>query len=193
MTNAIEIVERLEANPREEHYIAVKRIFRYLKGTLEFGLWYDKSNDFTLSAYTDADWTSSMDNRKSTSGGAFFLRGRLIPWLSKKQDCTSQSIAELEYVVAKNNCNQVIWMKQILKDIKIEISEPIFIHCDNKSRVNMFKNLVLHLKTKHIPIKYHMLIEKVIEKEIRLEHVSIRENIADIFTKPLPKENFEYF
>jgi len=89
----------------------VKRIFRYLKGTLEYGLWYDRSNDFTLSAYTNAGWAGSMDDKKRMSGGAFFLGGRLVSWLSKKQDCTSQSIAEVEYVVATNNCNQVIWMK----------------------------------------------------------------------------------
>ena len=83
-------------------------------------------------------------------------------------------------------------MKQMLKDIMIEISEPIFIHCDNTSMVNMSKNPVLHLKTKNISIKYHMLRVKVSETKIRLEYVSTKEKIADIFTKPIPKENFEY-
>ena len=81
----------------------------------------------------------------------------------------------------------------MLKDIRIKLSEPIVIHCDNTSIVNMYKNLVFHSKSKHISIKYHMLREKVFEKEIRLEHVSIKEKIVDIFTKPLPKETFEYF
>ena len=107
-------------------------------------MWYEKSNDFTLSACTDSDWASSMDDRKSTSGGSFFLGGRLVSWLSKKQDCTSQSIVEEEYVVATNNYNQVIWMKQMLKDIRIEITEPVVIHCDNTSIVNMSMNPVLH-------------------------------------------------
>ena len=82
--NAIGIVARFQGDPREAHYVAVKRIFRYLKGTPKFRLWYDKSNDFTLYAYTDVDWAGSMDDRKSTSGGAFFLGGRLVSWLSKK-------------------------------------------------------------------------------------------------------------
>ena len=68
-------------------------------------MWYHRSNDFTLYAYTNADWVGSMDDKKSTNGGAFFLGGRLVSWLSKKQDCTSQSIVEEEYVVAINNCN----------------------------------------------------------------------------------------
>ena len=80
----------------------------------------------------------------------------------------------------------------MLNDTRIEISEPILIHCDNTSIVNMSKNLVLHSKTKHIYIKYHMLREKVADKEIRLEYVSTKEHIVDIFTKPLPKETFEY-
>lgn len=111
ITNAVGIVARFQANPREVHYATVKRIFRYLKGMTEFILWYDRSNDFTLYAYTNADWVGRMDDRKRTSGGAFFLGGRLVFWLRKKQDCTSQSIIEAEYVVVEKNCNQVVWMK----------------------------------------------------------------------------------
>ena len=84
ITNAVGIVARFQANPRETHYTAIKRIFRYMKWTLEFGLWHDRSNDFTRSAYTDVDWAGNMDDRKSTSGGAFFLGGRLNSWLRKK-------------------------------------------------------------------------------------------------------------
>ena len=82
--NAIGIVARFQADPREENYVQVKRIFRYLKGTPKFGLWYDKSNNFTLCAYTNVDWVGNMDDGKSTNGGAFFLGGRLVSWLSKK-------------------------------------------------------------------------------------------------------------
>ena len=66
------------------HYAVVKRIFRYLKGTLDFGFWYDRSSDFTLCPYTDADWVGSIDDIKSTSSGAFFLGGRLVSWIRKK-------------------------------------------------------------------------------------------------------------
>ena len=88
----------------------------------------------------------------------------MVSWLSKKQDCTSQSTIEAEYVAAANNCNQVILMKQMLKDIRIEIIEPIVIHCDNTSTINMSKNLFLHLRTKQISNKYHMLGEKSYRK-----------------------------
>ena len=86
----------------------VKRTFIYLKGTLDYGIWYDV--EFTLCTYTNANWVGYRDDRKSTSGEAFFLGGRLVSWLSKKQDCISQSTVEVEYVAVANNYNQVMWM-----------------------------------------------------------------------------------
>ena len=107
IANAVGTVARFQADPREYHYAAIKRIFRYLKGTLDYGIQYDKGNDFTLCTYTNANWVGDKDDRKSTSGGAFFLGGRLVSWLSKKQDYISQSTTEAEYVTTINNCNQV--------------------------------------------------------------------------------------
>ena len=95
-------------DPKEYHFVSMKRIFRYLKGTYEYGIWYDRSSDFTLCAYTDADWACRMDDCKSTSGGAFFLDGRLVSWLNKKQDYNSQSTTKEEYVVVDNNYNHAI-------------------------------------------------------------------------------------
>jgi hypothetical protein len=83
-------------------------------------------------------------------------------------------------------------MKQTLTDIQVEYDEPIPIYCDNKSAINISKNLVMHSKTKHIPIKYHFLREQVAEKNMRVEYVGTKEQVADIFTKPLPRESFEY-
>lgn len=192
IANVVEIVARFQVNPKETHLIAVKKIFRYLKGNIDFGLLYDKNNDFTLKAFTDADWAGCVEDKKSTSGGAFFLGNRLVSWLSKKQDYIAQSTAESEYAVATNNCTKVIWMKQMLKDIGVLFEEPIVIYCDNTSTINMSKNLVMHSKTKHISIKYHFLSDKVVDKEVRLEYVCSKEQIADIFTKPLPKDDFEH-
>jgi len=88
------LVARFQEDPKESHVVAVKRIFGYLKGTPDHGLWYPKDNDFALSAYTDADWVGCVDDKKSTSGGAFFLGGRVVSWLSKKQDSVSLSTTE---------------------------------------------------------------------------------------------------
>ena len=108
IVNAVGIVTRFQANPEEYNYTIVKRIFKYLKETSNYGIWYDRCNDFTLCTYSDVDQASDRDDRKSTIGGAFFLGERLVSWISKKKDGISQSTAEAEYVAATNNCNQVM-------------------------------------------------------------------------------------
>jgi hypothetical protein len=165
--HAVGIVGRFQANPRESHLQAVKRIFKYLQGTQDFGLWYPRNVDLTLHAYTDADWDGSVDDRKSTSGGA-------------------------EYVAAASCCTQLLWMMQTLQDFQIKCSSPISIMCDNTSAISISKNPVMHSKTKHIPIKYQFLREQVLEKKVKLEYVPSKEQVVDIFTKPLPREAFEY-
>lgn len=172
--------------------MATKRIFRYLKGTIDYGLWYPYEGNFDLKAYTDADWAGNIDDQKSTTGGAFFLGGRLVSWNSKKKSCTSKSTVEAEYVAAYMNCTQAMWMRNILEGLKMQISEPIKILCDNTSAINISKNPVLHTRTKHIELKYHFLREKFQSKGLILEHFPTKEKLADIFTKPLPKTTFEY-
>ena len=172
--------------------MAVKRIFRYVKGPMDFGLWYPKGNDLTLIAYLDADWAGCVDDRKSTSGTAFFLGGCLVSWSSKKQSSVSLSTAEAEYIAAAACCTQILWMKQTLQYIHVTCNEPIPILCDNTSAISISKNPVMHSKTKHIPIKFHFLREQVTDKNIKLEYIGTKEQVADIFTKPLPRETFEY-
>eukprot|EP00253_Pinus_taeda_P023612 PITA_23612 len=108
--HAVGIVGRFQANPKETHLQAVKRIFKYRQGTQNYGLWYPRDIDLTLHAYTDADWAGSVDDRKSTSGGAFFMGSRLVSWFSKKQSSIALSTAEAEYVAAASCCTQLLWM-----------------------------------------------------------------------------------
>jgi hypothetical protein len=116
----------------------------------------------------------------------------LVSCISKKQSLVNLSTTESEYIVAASCCTQVLWMKQTLKDIQVEYDEPIPIYCDNTSTISTSKNTVMHSKMKQIPIKYHFLQEKVAEKNIRVEYVGTKEQLEDIFTKPLPQESFEY-
>ena len=133
-----------------------------------------------------------MDDRKSIGGGAFFLGESLVAWISKKQTSISLSTAEAEYIVATKCCTQVEWMKQTLKDIKIIFEEPIVIHCDNTSTISLSKNIVQHSKAKHIPIKFHYIREQETNKNIKLEYIPTKEQVANIFTKPLNREAFEH-
>jgi hypothetical protein len=116
----------------------------------------------------------------------------LVSWISKKKSSISLSTTEEKNISATTCCTQVLWMKQTLTDIQVEYDEPIPIYCDNTSAISISKNSMMHSKMKHIPIKYHFLQEKVAEKNIRVEYVGTKEQVADIFTKPLPGEASEY-
>ena len=182
---------KISGLPKNGHLLAVKRIFKYLKGIANHGLWYPTGNSLDLYAFTDVDWDGCIDDSKSTSGATFFLGGCLVSWSSKKQSSVSLSTAEAEYIAAAGCCTQILWMKQMLKDMHIQSEDPIPIFCDNTSAISISKNPVMHSKTKHIPIKYHFLREQVLSNVIKLEYVGTKEQIADIFTKPLPKCQFE--
>ena len=158
---AVGLVARFQANPKEAHVLKIKRIFRYLKGTIEFRLWYPKGNELTLVVYTDADWAGSIDDRKSTNGAKLYLGDCLVSWSSKKQPSVSLSTIEAKYIAATTCCTQVIWMRKTLEDIQVKYNELIPIFCDNTSAINISKNPVMHSKTKHIPIKFHFLREQV--------------------------------
>eukprot|EP00253_Pinus_taeda_P024631 PITA_24631 len=164
----------------------------YLTGTQNYGLWYPRGTNLTLHAYKDADWAGSVDDRKSTSGGAFFMGPILVSWFNKKQSSIALSTAEAEYVVAASCCTQLLWMMQTLQDLQITCTPPISIFCDNTSAISISKNPVMHSNTKHIPIKYHFLREQVLEQKVKIEYVPSKEQIADILTKPLLRETFEY-
>jgi hypothetical protein len=110
-------VAEFQATPKESHVLTMKRIFRYLKGTKGFGLWYQKGKDLSLIAYKDADWAGCIDDQRSTGGEAFYLGECLVAWISKKQSLVSLSIAEGEYIAVATCCTHVLWMKQILTDI----------------------------------------------------------------------------
>ena len=141
---AVGQVARFQAAPKESHIIFVKRILRYLKSTEEYGLWYPKGRNIIIQAFTDADWVESVDDRKSTSGAAFYLGSCLVLWLRKKKTSISLSTMEVEYIAVATCCTKVLWMKQNLQDIQVQFSELIPILFDNTSAISISKNLVMH-------------------------------------------------
>ena len=159
---------------------------------MTYGLWYPRNQNFQLTSYLDAYWANCVDERKSTSGGAFFLGNSLVAWLSKKQGSISLSTTEVEYIVVATCFTQVLWMIQTLADLEVKYTAPIPIHCDNTSAISVSKNLVLHSKKKHIPINYHFLREQVTNQVVKVHYLPTTEQIADILTKPLAKTPFEY-
>nr|GEX76399.1 hypothetical protein [Tanacetum cinerariifolium] len=145
------VCARYQAQPTKRQLKEVKRIFRYLWGTVNMGLWYTKDFGFELTRFSDAYYVGCKDTFKSTSSGAQFLGEKLVSWSSKKQDCTSLSTAELEYVSLSACCAQVLWMRKQLTDYGYYFNK-ILIYCDSKSAIAISCNLVQHSRTKHIAV-----------------------------------------
>ncbi|GJX52100.1 ribonuclease H-like domain-containing protein [Tanacetum coccineum] len=174
------------AKPTEKHLKEVKRIFRYLRGTVNTGLWYSKDSGIELTGFSDADYAGCKDTFKSTSGGAQFLGEKLVSWSSKKQDCTALSTAEAEYVSLSVCCAQVLWMRTQLTDYGFNFNK-IPIYCDSKSAIAISCNPVQHSRTKHIAVRYHFIKEHVEKGTIELYFVKTDYQLADLFTKALPE------
>ncbi|KAI3748889.1 hypothetical protein L6452_12302 [Arctium lappa] len=182
---------RYQSEPKESHLIAVKRIFRYLKGTPNLGLWYPKDSGFDLTGYSDSDFAGCKLDRKSTTGGCQLLGGKLVSWTSKKQNSVSTSTAEAEYVAAGSCCSQILWMRNQLLDYDLQLSK-IPIYCDSTSAIAIANNPVLHSKTKHIEIRYHFIRDHVMNGDIELHFIPTDFQLADIFTKPLDETRFNF-
>lgn len=189
---AVCLCARFQSNPKQSHFIAAKRILKYLKGTQQVGLWYPKDSSLNLVGFSDADYAGCTLDRKSTSGHCQFLGDRLISWFSKKQTSIATSTAEAEYLAAGSCCSQLLWIQQQLKDYGVITSEsPIF--CDNTSAIAITYNPVLHSRTKHIDIRHHFIRDHVMKKDIKVEYVPTDQQTADIFTKPLSQAKFILF
>nr|GEU57963.1 retrovirus-related Pol polyprotein from transposon TNT 1-94 [Tanacetum cinerariifolium] len=176
---------RYQAKPTEKHLKEVKRIFLYLRGTVNTGFWYTKDYGFELTGFSEADYAGCKDTFKSTSGGAQFLGEKLVSWSSKKQDCTTLSTVEAKYVSLSACCAQLIWMRTQLTNYGFHYNK-ILIYCDSKSAIAISCDPVQHSKTKHIVVRYHFIKEHVEKGTIKLYFVKTDYQLADIFTKSLP-------
>ncbi|GJX32711.1 retrovirus-related pol polyprotein from transposon TNT 1-94 [Tanacetum coccineum] len=159
----------LVAKPTEKHLKEVKRIFCYLWGSVNMGLWYTKDSGFELIGFLDADYEGCKDTFKSTSGGAQFLGKKLVSWCLKKQDCMALSITKAEYVSVSACCTQVL--------------DKISIYCDSKSAIAISCYPVQHLRTKHIAFRYHFIKEHVEKGTIELYFVKTYTNLRPLSTK----------
>ena len=130
---------------------SVKRIIHYINGTSDYGIWYSRDSNECLVGYLDADWAGCINDRKITLGGCFYLGNNLVSWMRKKQNSVSFSIAEAKYIAAGSCCAQLLWMRKLLHDYGIT-QDTICVFCDNTSAINLSKNPIQHLKSKHIEI-----------------------------------------
>jgi Reverse transcriptase (RNA-dependent DNA polymerase)/gag-polypeptide of LTR copia-type/GAG-pre-integrase domain/Integrase core domain len=187
-------VSRFMKNPGEKHWIACKRILRYLKSTSELGLSYQNNrNDdkIILSGYCDADWAGDVDDRKSTTGYIIKINGCLINWVSKKQSTVSLSSAEAEYMSISATIQEMQWIRSLLKELNILSEQVPILYCDNQSAIAISENDKFHNRTKHIDIRHHYIRETIKNKEVELKWIASESQEADILTKSLSKPLFE--
>lgn len=180
-------------DPRDPHYGLVKRILRYLQGTLDHGLMLHRTDTTSLVAYSDADWAGCPDTRRSTSGYAVFLGDNLISWSSKRQQTVSRSSAEAEYRDVANAVAEATWLRQLLIELHLPLQLATVVYCDNISAVYLSTNPVQHQRTKHIEIDLHFVRDQVAAGAVRVLHVPTSSQYADIFTKGLPSSLFTEF
>ncbi|GKA43208.1 putative ribonuclease H-like domain-containing protein [Tanacetum coccineum] len=188
---AICACSRFQVTPKTLHLNAVKRIFKYLKGKPNLGLWYPRESPFDLEAFSDSNYSGSKLDRKSTTGGCQFLGQRLISWQCKKQTIVATSTTEAEYVAAANCCGQVLWVQNQLLDYGFNFMNTK-IHIDNESTICIMKNPVYHSKTKHIEIRHHFIRDCYEKKLISVEKIHTDLNVADLLTKPFDGPRFNF-
>ncbi|XP_074336606.1 secreted RxLR effector protein 161-like [Apium graveolens] len=172
--------------PTLMHLNAVKRVLRYVKGTLEYSLRYAKgSGNHMLTGFSDSDFSGSCGDRRNTSGMAFYLNKNLITWISQKQRCVALSTCEAEFMAATAGACQGIWLQKLLSRITDVVPGPVTLYIDNKSTIDLAKNLVFHGRSKHIDVRYHFIRECMDRGEIVLKHISSDRQCADILTKAM--------
>lgn len=187
---AVGALARYNNNPGKAHWQAVKRVMRYLKGTINYKLQFTRDSKDYIEGFSDADWAGDVDDRKSTSGYIYKFQSGCISWNSKKQQTTALSTTEAEYMALSAASQEAIWLQSLIKELGG--STKVVVKCDNKSAINLTQNNTYHSRSKHIDIRHHFIRELVEDKRIIIEYLNTEEMTADILTKSLSRFKHSY-
>ena len=185
ITYAVNWLCQFTSSPKNSHLKAALKVLHYLKGTIGLGLFHSSKSDLCLKAYTDADWGSCVDSRRSTSGICMFLGDSLISWKSKKQDMASNSSAESEYRAMAMGSREIAWLVKLLAEFQVPQTKPVPLFCDSTSAIHIVNNAVFHERTKHIENDCHITRDMIEQGMLMTMHVDTTNQIADVLTKPL--------
>ena len=188
----VTLLSCFSVNPGPAHWDAVKRIFKYLKGTRELRLTYGPSGNLDLKGFGDADG-SMQEDRHAFSGNAFILYGGAVSWYSKQQEIVSLSTTESEYVAATHAAKEAIWFRKLMGELFFPVVGPTTLYCDNQSAIALTKDNQFHAQTKHIDIHYHFIRWVCQKGDIRLLYCPTADMVADALTKALPSLKVKHF
>jgi hypothetical protein len=187
---AVTALSQFNSNPGPAHWKALKRLGRYLRGTINYSITYRAVPGKSLPSvlgYCDSDWGADVDDRRSISGWAFLLCGAAISWQAKKQPTVALSSVEAEYMASTQATKEAMWLRTFLSSIGQLTEGPTIIRCDSQGSIDMGKNPEYHARSKHIDIQHHFVREQVAAKTVQFVHVSSEAMAADVLTKPLPR------
>ena len=189
---SVSLLARFQDNPGIEHWKALMHVIGYIKNTLDYGITYSRDFDLTPHAFVDADYGGCKDTRRSTSGYVFMMAGGPVTWSSKRQATVALSTVEAEYVAMSRCAQQMVWMQNWLAEVEVDYSKPGLIRGDNRGAIALTKNTKDHGKVKHIDIRHHYIRELLQSGAITFEQVPSLENLADLFTKSLPRDHHHH-
>lgn len=192
ITHAVGMASRFMEAPKIAHVEAAKRILKYLNKTFNFGILYLNSKHDELLAYSDSDYAGDIDSRRSTSGYAFIFGSGIVSWCSERQKSVSLSTTESEYIAASICVRELVWIGNLLCEILSLKNLKTTLYMDNQSAIRLIKNPEFHKRSKHIDVRYHFIREKYDDKLFFLNYISTENMLADIFTKPLPAQKFNF-
>lgn len=189
---AVGKVSRHLNNPTESDVNCVKRIFKYLRGTMDLGIIYESNAKLTLNCFSDSDYAGDSDTRRSTTGYVVILGSGAISWSSQLQKCVALSSTEAEYVSSSQAIKELVWLNSLVEELFIGYdSQTLFM--DNQSAIRLIKNPEFHKRTKHIDVMYHFIREKFRDGFFVLNYIPTNDQVADILTKPLSRDKFVKF
>jgi hypothetical protein len=189
---AVQTLSQFNLNPGPVHLTALKRVFRYLRGTASLGITYHVNQPTAIELFSDADWGNSTDDRRSITGYLSTYAGGVVTWNSKKQPTTALSSMEAEYMALASAVREALWLRSIIQELQFSLPSPTHISVDNQGTISFAENSGFHARSKHIDIRYHFIREKLTSHEVSVSYCPTAENTADVFTKPLDKSKHEY-